>query len=170
MAGRQTSPSIPVPTNDRLLNLAEAAMRLRMGRSTLRQALYDGRGPVAIKLPGSDRWRFRPYDLDAYVKGGEISLVTEAEVEAKTGGEHDPPKRRKTPTDAGPDGLPNASRAKALDDQSGASVTSAPGSVPQTVEKANKVRLGKPVTAQRRHHVEAKVRLGKLAGAPSDQS
>jgi hypothetical protein len=83
MAGRRTSPSLPVSTNDRLLNLAEAATRLRMGQSTLRQALYDDRGPTAIKLPGSDRWRFRPGDLDAYVRAGEISpkrgLVAEAE-------------------------------------------------------------------------------------------
>jgi hypothetical protein len=83
MAGERTSASIPVSTNDRLLNLAEAAARLRMGQSTLRQALYERRGPVAIKLPGSDRWRFRPGDLEAYVKAGEVSpkrgLVSEAE-------------------------------------------------------------------------------------------
>ena len=44
-----------------------------MGQSTLRQALYEGRGPRAVKFPGSDRWRFRPSDLEAYVKAGEIS-------------------------------------------------------------------------------------------------
>jgi hypothetical protein len=43
-----------------------------MGQSTLRQKLYAGLGPVAIKLPGSDRWRFRPHDLDEYATGGEI--------------------------------------------------------------------------------------------------
>ena len=83
MTRQRPSPSIPVSTNDRLLNLAEAATRLRMGQSTLRQALYDERGPIAIKLPGSDRWRFRPSDLEAYVRAGEISpkrgLVAEAE-------------------------------------------------------------------------------------------
>jgi hypothetical protein len=83
MAHERTSPSNPVSPNDRLLNLAEAATRLRMGQSTLRQALYDDRGPVAIKLPGSDRWRFRPSDLEAYVKAGEVSpkrgLASEAE-------------------------------------------------------------------------------------------
>jgi hypothetical protein len=83
MAGERTSASIPVSTNDRLLNLTEAAARLRMGQSTLRQALYERRGPVAIKLPGSDRWRFRPSDLEAYVKAGEVSakrrLMSEAE-------------------------------------------------------------------------------------------
>ena len=86
MAGRHTSPSLPVLTNDRLLNLAEAATRLRMGQSTLRQALYEGRGPLAVKLPGSDRWRFRPRDLEAYVKAGEICPAAEAEVKKWGGG------------------------------------------------------------------------------------
>jgi hypothetical protein len=84
MAHERASPSIPPSTSDRLLNLAEAATRLRMGQSTLRQALYDDRGPIAIKLPGSDRWRFRPADLEAYVRAGEISpkrrSLAEAEV------------------------------------------------------------------------------------------
>ena len=83
MAGERTALSIPVSPNDRLRNLAEAATWLGLGRSTLRQALYEGRGPRAVKLPGSDRWRFRPSDLEAYVKAGEISpkhaLVSEAE-------------------------------------------------------------------------------------------
>ena len=85
MAGRHTSPSLPVLKNERLLNLAEAATRLRMGQSTLRQALYEGRGPRAVKFPGSDRWRFRPSDLEAYVKAGEISPKQgmAAEAEAK---------------------------------------------------------------------------------------
>ena len=86
MAGERTSPAIPVSPNDRLRNLAEAAAWLRMGQSTLRQALYEGRGPRAVKLPGSDRWRFRPSDLEAYVKAGEISpkhgLAAEAEVKS----------------------------------------------------------------------------------------
>ena len=73
MAGERTALSIPVSPNDRLRNLAEAATWLGMGQSTLRQALYEGRGPRAVKLPGSDRWRFRPSDLEAYVKAGEIS-------------------------------------------------------------------------------------------------
>jgi predicted DNA-binding transcriptional regulator AlpA len=85
MADRRASPAL-LSTNERLLNLAEAATRLRMGQSTLRQALYEDRGPVAIKLPGSDRWRFRPSDLEAYVKAGEISpkqgLAAEAAVKS----------------------------------------------------------------------------------------
>ena len=54
MAGERT-PAILVSPNDRLRNLAEAAAWLRMGQSTLRQALYEGRGPRAVKFPGSDR-------------------------------------------------------------------------------------------------------------------
>ena len=87
MAGERTSASIPVSTNDRLCNLAEAAAWLRMGQSTLRQALYEGRGPRAVKLAGSDRWRFRPSDLEAYVKAGEISpkqgMASEAEAKSE---------------------------------------------------------------------------------------
>ena len=83
MAGGPAFPPIPVSPNDRLRNLAEAAAWLGMGQSTLRQALYEGRGPRAVKLAGSDRWRFRPSDLEAYVKAGEISpkqgLVSEVE-------------------------------------------------------------------------------------------
>jgi excisionase family DNA binding protein len=59
-------PSIPVP-GDRLLNLAEAAARLHVGQSTLRQMLYGGGGPIAVKLPGSNRWRFRASDVDKFV-------------------------------------------------------------------------------------------------------
>jgi hypothetical protein len=58
---------------DPLLDLREAAKRLRMGESTLRQKIYAGLGPVGIKLPGSDRWKFRPADLDAYERAGEIT-------------------------------------------------------------------------------------------------
>ena len=78
MADERISPSIPISTNDRLRNLAEAATWLGMGRSTLRQALYEGRGPRAVKLPGSDRWRFRPSDLEDYVHAGEIYPVPDA--------------------------------------------------------------------------------------------
>ena len=86
MAGGPAFPPIPVSPNDRLRNLAEAAAWLGMGQSTLRQALYEGRGPRAVKFPGSDRWRFRPSDLEAYVKAGEISPKQgmAAEAEAKT--------------------------------------------------------------------------------------
>ena len=59
-----------------LLDLREAAKRLRMGESTLRQKLYAGLGPTGIKLPGSDRWKFRPADLDAYERRGELTPET----------------------------------------------------------------------------------------------
>jgi predicted DNA-binding transcriptional regulator AlpA len=73
MVGERASPPIPVSTNRPLLNLAEAAAWLRIGQSTLRQKLYAGHGPPAIKLAGSDRWRFRPSDLEDFIKAGEIS-------------------------------------------------------------------------------------------------
>ena len=76
MVSRRISPAIPVST--RLLNLVEAASWLNIGESTLRVILYQRRGPTAIKLPGSNRWRFRLSDLEAYVKGGVIAPVTEA--------------------------------------------------------------------------------------------
>ena len=59
--------------NSDLLDLREAAKRLRMGKSTLRQKMYAGLGPVGIKLPGSDRWKFRRADIDAYERAGELT-------------------------------------------------------------------------------------------------
>ena len=56
-----------------LLNLAEAAAWLGIGQSTLRLKLYEGKGPVSIRLPGSDRWRFRVSDLIAYVDGSVVT-------------------------------------------------------------------------------------------------
>jgi len=58
-------------TDDYLFNLRKAAARVGLGGSTLRQKLYQGRGPKAIKLPGSNRWRFRKADLDAWIASGE---------------------------------------------------------------------------------------------------
>ena len=55
-------------TPERTLTLAEAATYLGRGQSTLRGKLSDGKGPKAIKLPGSSRWRFRPDDLEAYIE------------------------------------------------------------------------------------------------------
>jgi excisionase family DNA binding protein len=63
MAGKHASSSIPV--SERLLSFAEAATRLNLSLSTLRQKLHAGCGPIAIRLPGSTHWRFRPRDLDA---------------------------------------------------------------------------------------------------------
>jgi hypothetical protein len=156
------SPSIPVSTDNRLRNLREAAMFLHTGESTLRQKLYEGRGPVAIKLPGSNRWRFRPSDLEAYVKGGEISPAAEAEAEAKSGKTDSPNGEGPRPRPAG-DGLANEPQAKALDVNGRTIIVTESiktqveqakpwKSVRQRIEKANKARVGKP------------------AGAPSNQS
>jgi excisionase family DNA binding protein len=70
MAGKR----IPVSTTERLLSFAEAATRLNLGVSTLRQKLHAGCGPVAIRLPGPGptHWRFRPRDLDAYERAAEV--------------------------------------------------------------------------------------------------
>jgi predicted DNA-binding transcriptional regulator AlpA len=63
---------------DPLVNLAQAAKWLSLGQSTLRQKLYEGEGPTAIKLPGSDRWRFRPSDLAAYVEKSKVVPVAKS--------------------------------------------------------------------------------------------
>ena len=75
MAKQRASNAIPVSTTERLLSFAEAATRLNLGVSTLRQKLHAGCGPVAIRLPGPGptHWRFRPCDLDAYVRAAEVS-------------------------------------------------------------------------------------------------
>ena len=75
MAGKRASPTLSVSTTERLLSFAEAAARLNLGVSTLRQKLHAGCGPVAIRLPGPGptHWRFRPRDLDAYVRAAEVS-------------------------------------------------------------------------------------------------
>jgi predicted DNA-binding transcriptional regulator AlpA len=73
------NPNIAVE-GDCLLNLEEAARRARVGASTLRQMLYRGAGPTAIKLPGSNRWRFRAADIDAWFDAGVVNAkpLTEA--------------------------------------------------------------------------------------------
>jgi predicted DNA-binding transcriptional regulator AlpA len=62
-----------IPGEDRLLNLEEAACRARIAASTLRAILYRGAGPTAIKLPGSNRWRFRERDIDAWFDAGVVN-------------------------------------------------------------------------------------------------
>jgi predicted DNA-binding transcriptional regulator AlpA len=64
------NPNIAV--EDRLLNLEEAARRARIAASTLRAILYRGGGPTAIKLPSSNRWRFRASDIDAWIDAGVV--------------------------------------------------------------------------------------------------
>jgi outer membrane biosynthesis protein TonB len=60
-----------------LLNFAEAAKALRMGQSSLRAQIAKGRGPIGIKLPGSNRWRFRSSDIAAYLKAGIVPRVVD---------------------------------------------------------------------------------------------
>ena len=72
------NPNIPVE-GDCLLNLEEAARRAHIAASTLRQMLYRGAGPTAIKLPGSNRWRFRAADIDAWFDAGVVNAERIAE-------------------------------------------------------------------------------------------
>jgi predicted DNA-binding transcriptional regulator AlpA len=65
------NPNIPIE-GDRLLDLKEAAHRTRFAVSTLRAILYRGAGPTAIKPPGSNRWRFRATDIDAWIDAGVV--------------------------------------------------------------------------------------------------
>jgi hypothetical protein len=55
-----------------LLDINQAAAELGIKPGTLRQKLYDGVGPAAIKLPHSDRWRFRPSAIADYKSASEI--------------------------------------------------------------------------------------------------
>jgi hypothetical protein len=80
MAKKRAPNAIPISTTtDRLLNLAEAALRLRMGQSTLRGKVVKGVGPRGYKMPHSNQWKFRPRDLDAYVDAAEVSPTNAAE-------------------------------------------------------------------------------------------
>jgi hypothetical protein len=58
--------------DDLLLSLRQAAARANMGVSTLRQRLYAGTGPPALKSPGSNRWRFWQSEFDAWLEIGRI--------------------------------------------------------------------------------------------------
>jgi predicted DNA-binding transcriptional regulator AlpA len=77
------NPNIAV--EDRLLNLEEAARRAHVAASTLRQMLYRGAGPTAIKLPGSNRWRFRAADIDAWFDTGVVKRRTKSAAAVKPG-------------------------------------------------------------------------------------
>ena len=50
----------------------------------LRGKLAKGKGPTAIRLPGSSRWRFEPDDLDAYVEKSKIPAGTVTEKPRKS--------------------------------------------------------------------------------------
>jgi hypothetical protein len=58
--------------DDLLLSLRQAAARANMGVSTLRQRLYAGTGPPALKSPGSNRWRFWRSEFDAWLEVGRV--------------------------------------------------------------------------------------------------
>jgi hypothetical protein len=64
---------------DRLRTFGEACRRLNLGSTTLREKLRAGIGPKAIKLPGSNRWRFRDKDLDAYEEANVVVIPAEPE-------------------------------------------------------------------------------------------
>jgi hypothetical protein len=65
------NPNISVE-GDRLLDLKETAHRARFAVSTLRAILYRGAGPIGLKPPGSNRWRFRATDVEAWLAAGVV--------------------------------------------------------------------------------------------------
>ncbi len=67
-----------VAEGDRIMTLAEVAAYARMGKSTIRQAIYAGRGPMGFKAPGSDRWRFRRAAVDAWLDAGQSKRAPRA--------------------------------------------------------------------------------------------
>ena len=56
----------------RLIQLREAAERCDMGIETLRRLLLDGKGPPALKRPGSNRWLFWTSEVDAWIESGRV--------------------------------------------------------------------------------------------------
>ena len=56
----------------RLIQIREAAARGGMSVETLRRRLLDGRGPPALKLPGSQRWVFYTGEFDAWIESGRV--------------------------------------------------------------------------------------------------
>ena len=87
------NPNIAVE-GDRLLDLKEAAHRTRFAVSTLRAILYRGAGPIGIKPPGSNRWRFRATDVEAWLAAGVVKRRTKSagvvkrRTKSKTAAEH----------------------------------------------------------------------------------
>jgi predicted DNA-binding transcriptional regulator AlpA len=60
------------PSSRQLLHLRQAAERGHMSQSHLRRLLLDGKGPPAIKRPGSNRWLFWSNEVDAWVESGRV--------------------------------------------------------------------------------------------------
>jgi predicted DNA-binding transcriptional regulator AlpA len=56
----------------RLIVLREAAERAHMHVETLRSLLLAGKGPPAIKRPGSNRWLFWDSEVDAWLESGRV--------------------------------------------------------------------------------------------------
>jgi hypothetical protein len=59
----------------KLLSLRQAAGRVGMGESTLRQVLYAGVGPPALKRPASNRWLFWEGEIDDWLESGRVKLA-----------------------------------------------------------------------------------------------
>jgi predicted DNA-binding transcriptional regulator AlpA len=57
----------------RLLSMREAAEQGHMSESTLRRILLAGKGPPAIKRPGSNRWLFWSNEVAAWLERGRVS-------------------------------------------------------------------------------------------------
>jgi len=60
----------------RLLLLPEVAARLRVTNDALRHMLSQGKGPPAMKRPGSNRWLFWEHELDAWIEEGRAVKLT----------------------------------------------------------------------------------------------
>ena len=56
----------------RLIVLREAAKRGHMSESHLRRLLLDGKGPPALKRPGSNHWLFWTEEIDAWLESGRV--------------------------------------------------------------------------------------------------
>ena len=58
----------------RLIVLREAAERGHMHVETLRSLLLAGKGPPAIKRPGSSHWLFWTSEVDAWIESGRVKI------------------------------------------------------------------------------------------------
>jgi predicted DNA-binding transcriptional regulator AlpA len=63
------------PIENEIMLISEVASYCRLGVSTLRQYLYAGCGPPGFKPGGrigSNRWKFRRADVDAWLDASRI--------------------------------------------------------------------------------------------------
>jgi hypothetical protein len=63
----------------RLIVLREAAERAHMHVETLRSLLLAGKGPPAIKRPGSSHWLFWDNEVDAWLESGRVKQTDATE-------------------------------------------------------------------------------------------